>query len=119
MTGRTPKLLVDALQAIQSAREFVQGVPLAQYLEDKMRRSAVERQLEILGEACSRLGKVNPSLVAPGSNVKLAIDLRNRIIHGYDAVDDEIVYLTVTEDLADLQRELAQLLNRSNRTSRE
>jgi len=33
------------------------------------------------------------------TNLKLAIDLRNRIIHGYDAVDDEIVFLTVTDDL--------------------
>jgi uncharacterized protein with HEPN domain len=44
------------------------------------------------------------------TNLKLAIDLRNRIIHGYDAVDDEIVFLTVTDDLDLLKLELAQLL---------
>lgn len=43
-------------------------------------------------------------------NLKLAIDLRNRIIHGYDAVDDEIVYLTVMEDLDALKANLSQLL---------
>ena len=57
MTDRTPKLLADALGAIDSAQEFVAGVSLTSYTADKMRRSAVERQLEILGEACSRLAK--------------------------------------------------------------
>jgi uncharacterized protein with HEPN domain len=76
MTSKAPKLRLDALGAIASAREFVDGVSLAQYATDKMRRSAVERQLEILG---------------------------------YDAVDDEIVYLTVTEDLAELELALACL----------
>ncbi len=38
------------------------------------------------------------------------IDLRNRIIHGCDSVDDEIVYLTVAGDLDALKVDLAQLL---------
>ncbi|WP_366557548.1 HepT-like ribonuclease domain-containing protein [Rhodoferax sp.] len=50
-----------------------------------MRRSAVERQLEILGEACARLAKLEPALIGSVINLKLAIDLRNRIIHGYDS----------------------------------
>ncbi len=110
MTDKTPKLLVDALGAIESAQEFVGGSTLVSYTADKMRRSAVERQLEILGEACSRLAKLEPALVGSVTNLKLAIDLRNRIIHGYDAVDDEIVYYTVTKDLVALKTELAQLL---------
>lgn len=39
-----------------------------------------------------------------------AIDLRNRIIHGYDSVDDEIVYATVTDDLHGLHADLSTLL---------
>ena len=110
MTDRTPKLLFDALCAIGSAQDFVDGCTLENYTADKMRRSAVERQLEILGEACSRLVKLEPALVGSVTNLKLAIDLRNRIIHGYDAVDDEIVYRTVTDDLAALKVELTLLL---------
>jgi uncharacterized protein with HEPN domain len=111
MTDKTPKLLVDALGAIASAQEFVQTTSLDQYLADKMRRSAVERQLEILGEAAGRLARLNPALLQVAPDLKLAIDLRNRIIHGYDGVDDEIVYFTVTEDLAILQSALAQMLS--------
>ena len=110
MTDRAPKLLVDALGAIESAQEFVAGCTLADYLAHKMRRSAVERQLEILGEACSRLAKLDPTLRESVTNLKLAIDLRNRIIHGYDAVDDEMVFLTVTDDLDALKTELSHLL---------
>lgn len=110
MTDKTPKLLVDALGAIESAQQFVAACSLVNYTADKMRRSAVERQLEILGEACSRLAKLEPALIEMVGGLKLAIDLRNRIIHGYDAVDDEIVYLTVTEDLVALKTDLSQLL---------
>lgn len=110
MTDRTPKLLVDALGAIESAQEFVAGRSLADYTANKMRRSAVERQLEILGEACARMARLEPSLLASVANLKLAIDLRNRIIHGYDAVDDEIVYLTVSDDLDALKTDLSRLL---------
>lgn len=45
------------------------------------------------------------------AGLKLAIDLRNRIIHGYDSVNDELVYLTVTEDLDALKVELTRLLD--------
>ena len=75
-----------------------------------MRRSAVERQLEIVGEACARLARMEPALIESVANLKLAIDLRNRIIHGYDSVDDEIVYFTVVEDLPSLRLDLTQLL---------
>jgi uncharacterized protein with HEPN domain len=110
MTDKTPKLLVDALGAINSAREFVAGISLVDYTADKMRRSAVERQLEILGKACSRLAQLEPALMASVVNLKLAIDLRKRIIHGYDSVDDEIIYFTVTDDLEGLQADLSRLL---------
>ena len=110
MTDKVPKLLFDALGAIASSQEFVDGCSLEQYVANKMRRSAVERQLEILGEACSRLARIEPALIDQVPILKLAIDLRNRIIHGYDAVDDEIVYLTVTQDLDALSASLTQLL---------
>ena len=110
MTDKTPKLLVDALGAISSAQEFTAGISLDVYVADKMRRSAVERQLEILGEARAQLAKLEPGLIKAVSNLKLAIDLRNRIIHGYDSVDDEIVYLIATEDLEGLKVDLAHLL---------
>jgi uncharacterized protein with HEPN domain len=110
MTDKVPKLLFDALGAIANSQEFVAGCSMGEYMGDKLRRSAVERQLEILGEACSRIARIEPSVIDLVPNLKLAIDLRNRIIHGYDAVDDEIVYLTVTQDLDALSADLTKLL---------
>lgn len=115
MNAKAPKLLLDAIGAIDAAQSFVAGVSMDQYAADKMRRSAVERQLEILGEACSRLAKLESDFLTTVVNLKLAIDLRNRIIHGYDAVDDEIVFLTATEDLDALRLALVGLLESARR----
>ena len=113
MTDKAPKFLLDAVSAIDSAQEFLAGRTLQDYEQDKHRRSAVERQLEILGEACARLVRLDPAMLTLSPDLKLAIDLRNRIIHGYDAVDDEIVFLTAVEDLNPLKQFLnAQLVIR-------
>lgn len=63
-----------------------------------------------MGEACAQLARLDPGLIKAVSNLKLAIDLRNRIIHGYDSVDDEFVYLIATKDLEGLKVDLARLL---------
>ncbi len=110
MSDRRRKLLFDAIAAIASARQFVAGVELAGYENDLMRRSATERQLEILGEACSRLAREDAQGFARVPAARLAVGLRHRIIHGYDAVDDETVYRTVIDDLPDLETELRSWL---------
>ncbi|ROZ72753.1 DUF86 domain-containing protein [Ramlibacter sp. WS9] len=111
MTGKAPKLLLGAVEAAKTAREFLGDLSIEQYLLDHKTRSAVERQLEILGEACSRLAKLEPALTDQLAGLKLAIGLRNRIIHGYDGVDHEIVHQTVSEDLIPLVDELGRLLD--------
>lgn len=75
-----------------------------------MLRSAVERQLEILGEATARLDRIDPDVAGRLPALRLAIGLRHRIIHGYDAVDDEIVYRVVDEDLPALEAVLQTAL---------
>jgi uncharacterized protein with HEPN domain len=106
MHERAPKLLADAIAAIEAATSFLQGASLEQYMANAMMRSAVERQLEILGEACSRLDKLDAQMVQTIPDMRLAIGLRNRIIHGYDAVDDAVVHETMQRDLQSLKRAL-------------
>ena len=103
MADRRPKLLVDAIRSIEAAQGFAAGTDLAGYEADLLRRSAVERQLEILGEACSRLARIDAALFERAPGAQLAIGLRNRIIHGYDAVDNETVLDTVMHDLDPLR----------------
>ena len=56
------------------------------------------------------MAKLEPTWTKTVTNLKLPIDLRNRIIHGYDSVDDEIVYFTAIEDLESLKTDLSRLL---------
>ncbi len=112
MHSKLPKLLLDGITAIELAQSFIDGTTLEQYCESPMIRSAVERQLEILGEACSRLGKLETTETLAITQLSFAVGLRNRIIHGYDAVDDDIVYATVLEDLPFLKAELSDVYER-------
>lgn len=110
MSDRLPKHLDDAAHAAQLALKFVAGRSFDEYRGDEMLRSAVERQVEIVGEACRRALDDEPSLRSRVPEAALAVAMRNRIAHGYDTVDDGIVYQPVTtrftELLGGLQREL-------------
>lgn len=99
MSSRLPKHLHDALGAARRAVSFIVGVDDAAYVADVLVRSAVERQLEILGEACRRALDEAPELREQIPEVALAIALRNRIIHGYDRVEHAIVLDIVRRDL--------------------
>ena len=59
------------------------------YLSNKMLRRAVEREFEIIGEAINRLDQLDPAISI--SYKKQIISMRNRVIHGYDRIDDEII----------------------------
>ena len=102
MTTRLPKHLFDARAAAMLAREFCAGISLADYGASVLLRSAVERQLEILGEAARRSLDIAPELKTRIDGLVLAVALRNRIIHGYDKVENEIVFDTVARDLPGL-----------------
>jgi uncharacterized protein with HEPN domain len=106
MAERRPKLLFDAISAMDAAQAFLQGKTLDDYASDLLLRSAVERQLEILGEACARLGREHPALFTEFPDAQKAVSLRNRIIHGYDTVDDETLFDTVVNSLPVLRTAL-------------
>jgi uncharacterized protein with HEPN domain len=106
MLDRRHKLLLDALDAIGLALEFIDGAGLDTYSATPLMRSGVERQLEVLGEACARLAKVEPTLFDRIPACRSAIGLRNRIIHGYDSVDDSLIHDMVLKALPPLRTEL-------------
>lgn len=110
MTNRLPKHLFDALSAIRLALEFSAGVSFEAYCSNALVRSAVERQLEILGEACHRIVQADPTFRERIPQIGLIIGLRNRIIHGYDRVEHAVVFDTLTNDLPLLKAQVALLL---------
>ena len=111
MTNRLPKHLHDALTAARRACEFLGHIDAEGYRANVLVRSAVERQLEILGEACKRALDEAPALREQMPDLSLAVGMRNQLIHGYDRVVDSVVVNTVRHDLPRLQAWLhAELL---------
>lgn len=77
-----------------------------------MLRSACERQLEIIGEAMTRLRDSHPAVFERISNGRSIIGFRNRLIHGYDTVDEEIVWDVIQTKLLPLERVAREELER-------
>lgn len=90
MTNEVKKRLLEVINACDAVAEFVAGKNFAAYEGDRLLRSAVERQFEIIGEALNKSAGADGSLTAKFSEIHRIIGLRNRLIHGYDNVDDEI-----------------------------
>ena len=79
-----------------------------EYQKDLKGKRAIERSLEIIGEADHRILKVDPEF--PITHARKIIDTRNRISHGYDTVSDDIVWGIIVRDLDKLKAEVKNLL---------
>lgn len=109
MSDESKKFLTDILGSILSIENFMgNNRDFNIYQSDKMLRRAVERELEIIGEAISRLGKLSEHISI--ANSRKIIDLRNKVIHAYDSVDDTIIWGIVIKYLPTLKTEIESLL---------
>jgi uncharacterized protein with HEPN domain len=104
------KSVWDAWSACQALKTFTTGQTFEVYLADIMLRSAVERQFEILGEALSRVVRVEPSFRDRFPEIGEVIGMRNRIAHRYDGLDDEIIFNTIKDNVPILMVKLAAWL---------
>jgi len=114
MSPDAAKYLWDAQQAAERALRFVQGKTFDDYLADELLRSAVERQLEIVGEALSQLRKVDPATASTIPDLPQAVALRNVLIHAYATVNDRLVWGVVEQHLRPLLDRLMVLLPTSD-----
>jgi uncharacterized protein with HEPN domain len=103
--------LYDILNAIVEIESFFNNEPkeFAKYQNDLRTRRAVERNIEIIGEALSRILNRDKTLTI--TNSRKIVDTRNRIIHGYDSVSDDIIWGIVIRHLPVLQTEIQTLLS--------
>lgn len=97
-------------QAVDAINRFVKGRAIAEYEADLMLRSAVERQFGIVGEALSQLAKAAPDLAARIPELRNAVSFRNVLIHGYDRIEDRVVWRTIVTDLPALRARVEGLL---------
>jgi uncharacterized protein with HEPN domain len=102
--------LYDILNAIMEIESFLNDSPkeFAKYQSDLRTKRAVERNIEIIGEALSRILKRDETIII--SNSRKIVDTRNRIIHGYDSVSDDVIWGIVIRHLPILQTEIQELL---------
>ena len=104
------KLLADVLDAGRAIQRHCGGKTRDDYLADEVLRGFVERKLLVIGEALARLRDVDPAAAAKISDIQRIIAQRNRIVHGYDAVDDLLVWDAIENHLPTLLTEVERLL---------
>ena len=102
--------LYDILSSINEIESYFVDTPklFEIYQNDLKTKRAVERNIEIIGEAMSRILKEDNHIQI--SNSKKIVDVRNRIIHGYDSVSDDVIWGIVIKNLPILQKEVEVLL---------
>ena len=83
ISNEAAALLWDARRAAELIIRFSGGKTYAEYLNDVMFRSAVERQFEIVGEAFTVLRRIAPEVAAQLPDLPKAVAFRNVLIHGY------------------------------------
>ena len=106
---RKIKLFMDIVNAISLIQEFFGPISLFEdYSVDLKTKSAIERQLGIVGEAVKKIKDIDPG--EPITAHSDIIGLRNIIIHGYDTLDDSIVWSVIKEDLDFLKTEVLEKL---------
>lgn len=102
--------LYDIRRAIEEVESFFDGYPMRYdvFEKDYLRRSAVERKTEIMGEAINRILKIKHDFPLP--NARAIIDTRNRIIHGYDSVKPDFLWSLVIRHIPQLKKDVDKII---------
>lgn len=108
---RVSDYLGHILKAIERIGRYTAGMDEAAFLDSELVQDAVIRNIEIIGEASNNIQRVDPAFAAQHDDVPWLVmyTMRNRVSHGYDKVDLEIVWRTVQGDLPRLYRQVQVL----------
>ena len=110
MQPKTPKLLEDIRDAATFILESVHDTTEDAYEHNRMLRQSIERNFEIIGEAVRRLTQHDPATVQHISGYTHIIAFRNILVHGYDQLDQSIVWQVIQHDVPVLLADVAALL---------
>ena len=111
MKDDTQAHLHDVIQSAYSIRKFVNDKSFEMYSSDELLRSAVERKFEIMGEALNRIRREETDILDNIRYHRDIISFRNILIHGYDTIDDRIVWGIIEEDLDSLIEDVEKLIS--------
>ena len=103
------KYLHDINESINSIYSYLGDKrDFSSYQSNKLLRRGIERELEIIGEATNRILKIDSEVEI--SDARRIVDLRNWIIHGYDNVDDVIIWGIISKDVPRLKEQVEKLI---------
>jgi uncharacterized protein with HEPN domain len=113
MEERILKYLYDIKSAIDEIDGYFESLPLDfnEYKSNTLLKRGIERDLEIIGEAMSRI--LNADSNYPIQNAKKIIGLRNQIIHAYDNISDENIWSIILKHLPLLKMEVSELIEKA------
>lgn len=102
--------LTDVLNACIEVEQFFEGQPrlFEAFRKDQLRIRAVERNVEIMGEAINRVLKIDSNIQLP--DARAIVSTRNRVIHGYDSVTPEFLWSLVINHIPRLKQDVQRLL---------
>jgi len=109
MEADVKKYLYDIQISIESIFDFLgERRDFLDYQNSRMLRRAVEREIEIIGEATSKILQIDSTIAI--TSARQIVDTRNWVIHGYDKVDDVVIWGIITNHLPQLLSEIKVLL---------
>ena len=110
MPHKSSKYLFDIMESIVSIENYLgENRDFVEYCKNKQLRRAVERELEIIGEALNNLKKLDDTVEI--TFYRQIIGLRNQIIHSYDNIDNETIWGILMKHLPTLKIEIENLIN--------
>lgn len=115
MDERILKWLFDIKICVDEIESFFKGKEkdFLKYKENIMLKRAVERNLEIIGEAVNRIITRDSSFVEKINNSRAIVGLRNQVVHAYDNISDENIWSVLTHHLPKLKLEVEKLIKES------
>lgn len=116
MQPEVRKLLWDARDALEAVRSFLADKAYATFEADRLLRSGVEREFEIIGEALNQLAKLDPPTAELIPDLRRIVGFRNILAHAYADIDPELVWRIAMENAPRLRARLDELLG-SERSS--
>lgn len=109
MQREIKKYLHDIIVSIDSIEEYLNDKnDFIYYKSNKLLRRAIERELEIIGEATNRILKIDSAIEI--SNSRRIVNLRNWVIHSYDNIDDIIIWGIISKDIPLLKLEIHKII---------
>lgn len=107
MPHKVRKLLIDLTMSCEEIIEFSKGKSFDDFIENRVLQLAIEREFEIIGEALSRLSRIDEENLEKNiPEYRKIIDFRNVISHGYDVIDEMVLWDFVQNKVPELLKKV-------------